>query len=90
LDDDEIVFALLARLPGWNELPVEKQQMFNVEAMQVVLANADLTKIMNGAETDASGLGAAEIMTLVDALRNAYISQALRQFLDDAMAQLRK
>jgi subtilisin family serine protease len=90
LDDDEIVFALLARLPGWNELPVEKQQMFNVEAMQVVLANADLTKIMNGAETDASGLGAAEIMTLVDALRNAYISQALRQFLDDAMAQLGK
>jgi subtilisin family serine protease len=88
LDDDEIVFALLGRLPGWAALPVEKQQMFNVEAMQVVLASADLTKTMDGAETDASGLGAADIVKLVGALRNADISQALHQFLDDAMTQL--
>jgi Subtilase family len=88
LDDDEIVFALLGRLPGWDGLPLEKQQMFNVEAMQVVLASAELTKTMNGAETDASGLGEADILHLVDALRNADISQALHQFLDDAMAQL--
>jgi subtilisin family serine protease len=88
LDDDEIVFALLGRLPGWDALPIQKQQMFNVEATQVVLADASLTRIMRGAETDASGLGATEIKRLVNALRSAYISQALHQFLDAAMAQL--
>ncbi|MDR3385914.1 MAG: hypothetical protein P4L92_02580 [Rudaea sp.] len=61
--------------------------MFNIEATRVVLVSAELTRTMNGAETDGSGLGAVDITTLVNALRSADIYQVSHQFLDDAMAR---
>lgn len=89
LDDDEIAFALLAALPGWNELTPDKQQMFNVEATQVVFSSGPLMRIMKGADGDISNLDGRTIKKLVAALQNAHVSNALKEFLNDAMAKLR-